>query len=150
MTSLGKQLVMSYGAITEIFAFLTAKELIFMQALNRWMYEKAVSRVQTRISMRKTLFYFPQPWVKDTNPLIAYELAENNSYERKEFQQIGGNKNEFRITHAGKDCFMLGGIPDENMCAIFVEDLSSQTFTVVNKQPMLFKRDKHSACTTPD
>mmetsp|Transcript_29708 Transcript_29708/g.36861 ORF Transcript_29708/g.36861 Transcript_29708/m.36861 type:complete len:89 (+) Transcript_29708:150-416(+) len=45
------------GATTEIFAYLTPQEVIKMQGLNKWMYAKAVSRVQMRYRLPKTLLF---------------------------------------------------------------------------------------------
>ena len=44
----GYHILMSFGATDTIFGFLSQTEVLFFQALNRWMYEKGVARVQTK------------------------------------------------------------------------------------------------------
>lgn len=44
----GYHILMSYGATDTISGFLSPTEVLFLQALNRWMYEKGVSRVQQK------------------------------------------------------------------------------------------------------
>ena len=59
--------------MTEIFGFMTLPELIQMQVVNKWMYNTAISRVQTRIPIRKRQILFPQPFSQITNRLIMVE-----------------------------------------------------------------------------
>ena len=51
-------LVKSYGATTVIMSFLTVLEKLSLQACDKWMYDKGVSRVQTRLNFRKDRLFF--------------------------------------------------------------------------------------------
>ena len=58
---LANRLVQSYGAMTEMMACMTSLEVVLLQALNQYFYLVAISRVQQRISLADSLFFFAIP-----------------------------------------------------------------------------------------
>ena len=57
----GLRFLQSYGAFCEIFKHLSPMEILKLQALNRWMYEKGVGRIQTKWQRYQNYFYFVHP-----------------------------------------------------------------------------------------
>ena len=55
---LSKRVVTSLGATIQILSFFSQKELLKMQILSKWMYEKGIGRVQWRIDMKKKIILF--------------------------------------------------------------------------------------------
>ena len=48
----------SYGAMNSVFTYITPKEILFFQAVSLFMYRRGVERLQSRIKMRHTLYFF--------------------------------------------------------------------------------------------
>ena len=51
------RLVQSLGATDVIFSCLSQIEVVLMQGLSKWMYNVAVSRVQVRLPLHKTILF---------------------------------------------------------------------------------------------
>ena len=63
----------SFGAMTELFNFMDQKETLRFQSVNRWMYERGVSRVQTKWQGLKRHVYMAHP--HDNNKLVEYDAC---------------------------------------------------------------------------
>lgn len=49
---------MSFGFTTTTFSYLSVVEVVQLQILNRWMYQRGIARVQTSLKLPITHFYF--------------------------------------------------------------------------------------------
>ena len=59
-TELNVRLLTSYGAMTILLSFLTANNATKIQGLNRFFYQTAVGRVQTKRPVPKPKIFFKQ------------------------------------------------------------------------------------------
>ena len=53
-----RNLFQIYGIMTEMAPYFYSKEFLKLQCINRWFYNTAVGRVQTRIKMLGPNYYF--------------------------------------------------------------------------------------------
>ena len=52
------RLFISYGAFNEVFSFMEAKEVLFFQCINRFMYYRGVERQQKSFKLGSSIYYF--------------------------------------------------------------------------------------------
>ena len=140
-------IVESYGAVSEIFGFLTPNEVTQMQSLNTWMYQKAVSRSQMKIQFRKICYLFPRG-----TQLTEVTKFSDSTFEIKDYELEGlKHGDDYRFVHAGLNCYLIGGERDgETRCAVFCKNNAKQVYDLMELAPTLFLRFRHAACSTPD
>ena len=56
--SLGDHVLKSFGPVDTIASFFTTKNVLILQALNKWTYTKAISRVQTKLNIFQISVFF--------------------------------------------------------------------------------------------
>ena len=85
-----QRLTKSYGAITTISSYLTQFEILQFQQLSQYFYRTAVSRVQTRITLRSQRVLMTR---YGTSPLksdvieVSYGRQEMAHYSKLELQR---------------------------------------------------------------
>ena len=72
----GLAMIHSFGAIMEIILFLQPLQVVFLQALNRFMYRSGVSRCQMKIKLPMPIIFTSQ-YSKWSNTLFVASGDEN-------------------------------------------------------------------------
>lgn len=71
---------MSYGAMNSVFLFLTAKQVVFFQQVNKFMYHRGVERIQPAVSLLPSAYFFHYPATEPCSNLIfAFDPARKRA-----------------------------------------------------------------------
>ena len=85
---ISRRLFISYGAMNHIFKFMQEREILCMQALNRFMYHRGVERLQNKVKAKLYTLYF------------TYQCPGGRSWKRSLF---------------GYDCFLRKPVAPVNL-----------------------------------
>lgn len=145
----GEAVTKSYGCMTIILSYLEPDELITLQALNRWFYKKAISRVQTRISITKMNLYYPISFGR--GPSRVLHVQPHKSEREWSLQDIQGYKwpvlQMARVSQIGSDLFITGGEMPGNIksCTKLFLQTSNNVWTIQWRTRIRFSRMQHAA-----